>query len=64
MAKNKTVKPEETAPEVKEAQDEQLPEAAEETAEAAAGDVKADVEALEASLAEANGKADEYLTLA
>jgi molecular chaperone GrpE len=61
MANNKTVKPEETAPEV---QDEALPQEGEEAVEAIGEYVKADVEALEASLAEANCKVDEYLNLA
>lgn len=61
MAKDKTVKPDETAPE---AQGETLPENGEAAEEAIGEDVKADMEALQVSLAEANGKADEYLTLA
>ncbi|MBN1776913.1 MAG: nucleotide exchange factor GrpE [Clostridiales bacterium] len=64
MAKDKTVKPDETAPE---AQDETLPRDGEEAVEAvedAGNDVKADFDALEASLAEANCKVDEYLNLA
>ncbi|HPF88887.1 MAG TPA: nucleotide exchange factor GrpE [Candidatus Limiplasma sp.] len=68
MPKHKTVKPEETAPEPKqnavEAQAEELPETAVEIEETAAEDVKADVEALETALAEANGKAEEYLNMA
>jgi len=68
MAKDKTVKPVETAPEdvkeVQEAQDAEAPVPAEEILEAAGEDIKADVEALEVALAEATGKADEYLNMA
>ena len=64
MAKHKTVKTKETVSEDQKVQNEQLPETAEETADAASDDVKADCDALEASLAEANRKVDEYLTLA
>lgn len=68
MAKHKTVKPDETAPETveetKKAQDDSVPETAEAMEETAAEDVKADVEALETALAEANGKAEEYLNMA
>ena len=65
MAKDRTVNPEEAAPEnepeTPQAQDEETAETVE---EAAAEDVNADVEALEVALAEANGKVDEYLNLA
>jgi molecular chaperone GrpE len=64
----RTVKPEQTAPENKPdipaAQNEESPEMAEAVAEAVGESVKADVEALETALAEANGKAEEYLNLA
>ena len=64
----RTVKPEETSQEneqkMPEVQDEKKPESTEETVEAIGADVKADVEALEIALAEANCKVDEYLSLA
>ena len=62
MAKDKTVKPEKTA--VKDTQEAEAPVPAEELLEAVGEDVKADVEALEVALAEATGKADEYLAMA
>jgi molecular chaperone GrpE len=61
MAKDKTVKPDEAAPL---AQDDALPKDGEAAVEAIGEDVRADVEALEVSLAEANCKVDEYLNLA
>ncbi len=60
MAKDKTVNPEQDAPET----EPETPELPEEVTEAVAEDVRADVEALEVALAESNGKADEYLNLA
>ncbi|MFH1879615.1 MAG: nucleotide exchange factor GrpE [Bacillota bacterium] len=64
MAKDKTVKPEETAPEELLAQDAQASVTDDEAAQAAGEDVQADFEALETALAEANGKVDEYLNMA
>jgi molecular chaperone GrpE len=64
MAKDKTVKPKKAAPEPPEAQDEAEPVTEEDIVEAIGEDVKADVQVLEASLAEANCKVDEYLNLA
>ncbi|HPJ02322.1 MAG TPA: nucleotide exchange factor GrpE [Candidatus Limiplasma sp.] len=61
MAKDKTVKPDEKTPE---ATEEMLPKDGETVVEEIAEDVKADMEALQVSLAEANCKVDEYLTLA
>ena len=68
MAKNKTVNPKKTAPddeaEALEALDEEMAETTQEVLEAAEQDVKADMEALQVALAEANGKAEEYLNMA
>jgi len=68
MAKDKTVKPVETAPESKPdtaaAQDGRLPETADAAAEAVAAEAKAEADALKAALAEANAKAEEYLNMA
>jgi molecular chaperone GrpE len=68
MAKDRTVNPDEAAPEnepeTPETQDEETPELTEVAAETAEEDVTADVEALEAALVESNCKVDEYLNLA
>jgi len=72
MAKRKTVKPDETAQEIQDKPKKETPVTAKEpvaqsdemVVEEIADDVKADVEALETALAEANGKAEEYLNMA
>ncbi|MBE0600805.1 MAG: nucleotide exchange factor GrpE, partial [Firmicutes bacterium] len=61
MAKDKTVKPDETA---QDAPDETVLKDAEAEVEAIVEDISADFHMLEASLAEANCKVDEYLNLA
>ena len=68
MAKDKTVKPAKTAPEgaqeTADVQEAQAAVPAEELPETVKELPKADVEALETALAEATGKADEYLNMA
>ena len=64
MAKDKTVKSDETAPEDVKVQDVQQPVSAEDVVEEIGEDVKADMEALQVSLTEANCKVDEYLSMA